>query len=298
MFLSGVIVPIITPFTPQQEINAFVLRQLIDRLVDAGVDGVMVGGTTGEAPLLSLEERMHLLEITLDQVRGRCAVVAQVGTLSTLDSMVLARHAVSCCVSAVSIIAPYFYRLSDDALVDHFCKILACIPADLPAYLYNIPQFTGNNIGKNVTLKVAQSYHNLAGEKESSGDLKLLIAKRSIRNETFDVLIGTDALILPALVLGACGMIAGNANLFPELFVQLFAAYRAKNLALAEETQRLIQVSTNACNADRSMFKAVLRYQGFAVGDVRPPQAQASQDTIQASIQKLCDSGLLTKVGM
>jgi dihydrodipicolinate synthase/N-acetylneuraminate lyase len=293
MALQGVIVPLVTPFDEQFEMNESVLRQLIERLVVAGVDGVMVAGTTGEGPLLSMEERMRQAEIAVEQVNERCAVISQVGTIATMESVLLAQHAVACGVQAIAIVAPYYFRLSDEAMRDHFCKIIGAIPGDFPAYLYYIPQCTGNSISPAVSEQVAQRYPNLVGEKESSGDLNLLATKLATRGGKFDLFIGSDALILSALVLGAQGMVAGNANLFPELFAQLYKAYRDGSLTDAEAAQRRIQISIRACKADRSLFKAVLRYQGLAVGDVRLPQAQASPEAISTCMEILVQAGLL-----
>ena len=296
MALQGVIVPLMTPFDNQFAVNEPALRRLIERLVSAGVDGVMVAGTTGEGPLLSVEERMRLVEIAVEQVHGRCAVLSQVGTISTAESIKLAQHAVSSGVQAIAIVGPYYFRLTDEAMRDHFCKIIGVIPADFPAYLYNIPQCTGNNISPAVSEQVAQRYPNLIGEKESSGDLDVMATKCATRGGKYDMFVGADSLILSALVLGAVGMVAGNANLFPELFVQLFTAYQNGNLPIAKAAQQRIQISTSACKGDRSMFKAVLRYQGLPVGDVRSPQMQVSPESAQTCIETLVHADLLHRI--
>jgi 4-hydroxy-tetrahydrodipicolinate synthase len=291
--LSGVIVPLVTPFDSQLNINESVLRALVDRQIAAGVDALMVAGTTGEAPLLSLEERKRLAEVVVEQASGRVPVVAQVGTAATRESAVLAQHAHSCGAAAISVVCPYFFGIPDQALVEHFCQIAAAVPPDFPVYLYNIPQHTGNAISAAVSEAVAGHCLNVVGEKDSSGDLNLLAAKRQVRGGQFDLLIGSDALVLSALVLGACGAVAGNANVFPELFVNLFRAYRASNMSEAEQAQRQIYNSTSSFKANIALFKAALQAQGLDAGSVRPPLPPANDASKQACLDQLRDAGLL-----
>jgi dihydrodipicolinate synthase/N-acetylneuraminate lyase len=291
--LSGVIVPLLTPFGANSEINQQVLYRLVDRLILAGVNGLMVAGTTGEGALLTQTERMSLTEWVIERSAGRVPVIVQAGAITTQESIKLAQHAVQSGATAISIISPYFFRYSEEALQDHFCEIAQAVPDSFPVYLYNIPQFTFNAITPAVSAAVAERCPNVVGEKDSSGDLNGLVLKRTIRGGDFDLLIGTDALVLPALVLGACGAVAGNANIFPELFIQLFNAHYQANLTAAEHWQRQIHISTSAFQADRSLFKAALRYQGLDMGSVRPPQKPASPEAERRCLQKLIDAGLL-----
>lgn len=292
--LKGLVVPLLTPYHPDGAINETELNRLINHLISTGVDAVMVAGTTGEGPLLSLDERRCLAEAAVKSAAGRLPVAVQIGTAATHESIMLARHAVACGANAVSIICPYFFGLPEQALVKHFCEVAGALPQDFPVYLYNIPQRSGNNISASVSEAVAKRCPNVVGEKDSSGDLNLLALKCRIRESNFDVLVGNDALVLPALVSGAIGAVAGNANVFPELFVSLMRAFCQGDLVSAQQAQLQIRVVTETLQANISLFKALLRTKGFNPGDVRSPLQQASPSSIEESLSRLRQVGLLS----
>lgn len=292
--LSGLIVPLITPYHPDGSINEAELNRLVNHLISTGIDAIMVAGTTGEGPLLSFNERQRLAEMAVKSAAGRVPVAVQVGTAATYESIALARHAVACGAGAVSIICPYFFGLPDQALIDHFCEVAGALPSDFPVYLYNIPQRSGNHISVAVSSTVAERCPNVVGEKDSSGDLNLLALKCQVRDGNFDVLIGNDALILPAMVSGAVGAVAGNANVFPELFVTLIRSFRQGDLLTARKVQSQIHTVTGTFKANIALFKALLQTQGFNPGGVRLPLPQVSPALVDECLAHLRQAGLLS----
>ncbi|MFQ5856380.1 MAG: dihydrodipicolinate synthase family protein [Anaerolineae bacterium] len=291
--LRGVIVPLITPFHKGGSVNVTVLKELVDFLIDAGVHGLFAAGTTGEGPLLTPVERRMVAETVVRQAGGRVPVIIQAGTPVTAESIEQVRRAQVCGADAAALLCPYYYRLDDEALIEHFCAVAESVP-DYPLYLYNIPPLTGNNISPAVTAAVAQRCPNVVGEKDSSGDLNQVIAKLHTRNGDFEVLIGSDGLILSSLVAGVQGSVSGNANVFPELFVTLFNAFWQGDLAAARAAQEKIHSVRSVLKdgADLSLFKGLLAYRGMPAGPVRPPLRTAGPEMIAECHTKLIAQGI------
>jgi 4-hydroxy-tetrahydrodipicolinate synthase len=183
--------------------------------------------------------------------------------------------------------------LDDEALIEHFCTVAASVP-DYPLYLYNIPQLTGNNISPSVTAAVAERCPNIVGEKDSSGDLNQVIAKQRTRGGDFEVLIGSDGLILSSLITGIQGSVSGNANVFPELFVTLFNAFWQGDLAAARAAQEKIHIVRTVLRdgGDLSLFKGMLGYRGVPAGPVRPPLRTAGPEVIAECHATLLAQGI------
>ncbi|CAG0947674.1 partial 4-hydroxy-tetrahydrodipicolinate synthase, partial [Anaerolineae bacterium] len=182
--VRGVIVPLVTPFKEDGTVNEKALQRLIEFLIRSGVHGVMPGGTTGEFALLTVEERQKLLEATLNTVNDRVLVLAQTGAVSTETTIALTRHAKAVGVVAATIITPYFVRLSEAALVEHYARVAQAVP-DFPLFLYNIPQMTGNNITPEVVAALVPRCPNIIGMKESSGNLGQLIDSKAAGGANF-----------------------------------------------------------------------------------------------------------------
>ena len=286
--LKGVIVPLITPFHEDGSVNVGVLEQLVDFLIGAGVHGLFAAGTTGEGILLTPNERRIVAETVVHQARGRVPVIIQAGTPVTAESIEQARHAQACGADSAALLCPYYFQLDDDALIEHFGAIAASVP-DYPLYLYNIPQLTGNNIRPVISMAVAQRYPNVVGEKESSGDLNQVIAKQRMGNADFEVVVGSDGMILSSLVTGVQGAVSGPANVLPELYVDFFNAFWQGDLVAAGAFQEKIHIVRSVLQdgGDISLFKGLLTYRGIPAGPVRSPLRTASPEAITECRAKL-----------
>ena len=291
--LKGVIVPLVTPYYDNGSQNLPALLALAERLAEAGVNGLMTGGTTGEGPLLSLDERRAQTELLTAHFAGRVPITVMAGAVTTRESIDLACHAARYGAAAVSVICPYYYGLSDEAIIEHFCAVAESVPPGFPVYLYNFPQRTANVITPAVSQAVAQRCPNVIGEKDSSGDLGKMVAKLRVRGGQFDLLCGSDDLILPALTLGASGAVAGNANMFPDLFTGLYRAYQASDMPAALAFQRKIHALTSAMQSNLALFKDVMNEQGLEMGGVRAPLQAASAESVRAALLALREAGIL-----
>lgn len=214
--IKGIITPILTPMNADESVNLDELRRQIERLIAGGVHGIFPFGTNGEGYILSMEEKISVLEATIDQVKGRVPVYAGTGCVSTRDTITLSREAERLGADILSIITPSFAVASQQELYDHYCAVAAHV--DTPIVLYNIPARTGNKLLPETVCRLAKDVEVIKGAKDSSGDWENLKAYIQLTKDLdFSVLSGNDSLILPDLKEGGVGGIAGCSNVYPKV---------------------------------------------------------------------------------
>jgi 4-hydroxy-tetrahydrodipicolinate synthase len=243
--------------------------------------------------LLSDEERQRIAEAAVQAAAGRVPVLVQSGAATTPDTIALTRHARACGADAATVVTPYYFRLSDAALIAHYCAVAESVPG-FPIFLYNIPHNTGNNLAPAVVAEIARRCPNVVGIKDSSGNLAQLAEYRGEVPRRFYTLVGSDRLILAALAGGADGAVAGNANAVPEPFVELFDAMAAGDLTRARRAQARITAVARILGdgGDLSLFKGVLKWRGLNVGPVRRPLPTAADDAVAACVRELEAAGV------
>ena len=290
--LRGVFVPLVTPFDSAGEVDPVALRRLVDYLIGAGVHGLFVGGTTGEFPLLSTIERCEVAQVVMDHAAGRVPVVVHAGAPSTREAIELAQHAQGIGAPAVAVVSPYYFPLSDDALLGHYESVSEAVPG-LPVLLYNIPQRTGNPLVPHLADRIVNRCANVVGIKDSTGNLSQTIEYLSLRPD-FQVAQGADGLILAGLAAGIQATVSGNANVFPELVVAVFEAWWRGDLAAARAAQARLTTVRHALGdgLDLSMFKRVLGRRGVPVGDVRAPLPAATEAAVDATVAAIQAAGV------
>lgn len=287
--IIGVIVPLLTALK-DDALDFDGYAALIDFVIDRGVAGLFPLGTTGEGPLMTNDERRQIAEWTVKCAAGRVPVIIHSGTISTNETIALTRHARDVGASAAAIIPPYFYRLSDAALYDHFAAVAKAVP-DFPLYLYNNPGVTPNIISVDLVIRLAETFPNYVGLKDSSGALGALFASRSLQNDAFNAASGSDSLVLASQAIGADACISGNANFVPELVVGTFDAARRGDLDAARKLQALLDEVRFLLGdgSDLSLFKAMCAQRGVSIGDVRAPLRKASAEKISACWERLVE---------
>lgn len=293
--LRGVVVPLLAPTSENGiGVDEEALRTHVTWLIDKGVHGLMPCGTTGEGPLLTTAERRYVLEKVVEAAAHRVAVIAHVGVASTSETIDLARHARDVGADAISAVTPYYFRLPEQALVAHYCRLAEAVP-DLPVFLYNIPQCTGNSLTRAAVEAIVARCPNVVGIKDSSGDLSSLLGFVGVNGGDFRVVCGSDGLLLQALQAGACAGVSGNANVFPEVVVELFRAFWQGDMEGARRQQSLLDVARRAMGdgADLALLKAMLEARGFASGPVRSPLPPATPETVARCRATLEAAGLL-----
>ena len=236
MRLEGVIPPMITPFDSNGEIDEKALRKVVDFL-SKNVHGLFLCGTYGSGPLMSVEQRKKVVEITIDEVRGKIPVIVHVGAASTDASIELAKHAEKTGAVCVASVPPYYYRPSERDIIYHYERLVKAI--SIPVYVYNNPKTVGYGISSELMSKIADV--GVQGVKDSSFDMMVFAEfQRKLGNRGFDIVMGTEALFLLASVLGAKAFIPGLGNAFPEICVELYEACMKRNYENAWEVQKRV----------------------------------------------------------
>jgi 4-hydroxy-tetrahydrodipicolinate synthase len=226
---KGIIPAVITPLTDHGKLNEIALRKLLKYLIEGGVHGLFVVGTTGEFYGLTPEEKRDIFLITMDEARGRIPVYAGTNGITTRETVMLTQLAETCKVDAVSVLTPMFVTPSQDQLIRHYRTIAE--NTNLPVILYNNPPKTSVSLSSASVAKLAE-IQNIAGIKDSSGDMTLTAEYiRLTRHiDDFSVLMGRDTLIYGALCYGAAGSIASCANVAPRLCVDIYEKFVAGDL--------------------------------------------------------------------
>jgi len=237
---SGVLAALITPVDEQGRTDFNCFNDVIEFVLERGVDGVVVGGGTAEYPHLSIEDREELAVRAVQRVNGRGKLLVSIGTSSIYSTLRLARHAEESGCDALLLPMPYFFRYEQEDL-EAFCR-LVCKSVSIPCLLYNLPSFT-NPLEAETTVRLLTSVPNLVGIKDSSGNVESLRElARAREGSQFSLFVGDDSLLLPALRHGWDGVVSGIACFVPELIVALYRSYRAGDLASAEEYQATLDV--------------------------------------------------------
>ncbi|HPT82747.1 MAG TPA: dihydrodipicolinate synthase family protein [Limnochordia bacterium] len=272
MRLKGIVVPIVTPFDEAGHVDTEALKNLCEFLIEKGVHGLYPCGTTGEAVLLTTEERKLIAKVVVEQTGGRIPVFVHVGAATTGEAVELAKHAVEIGADGIAAVTPFYFGYSQEALIQYYEEILAVVPADYPVYLYNIPGCTGNDLLPKSVQYLAEKYPNIIGIKNSMPDLIRAMEYIECR-ENFSVVLGNDLLIAPGVLVGCDGAVSGNAQVAPELFVKLYEAAAAKDVETAVELQKKATLVAKLLRngGDLSLFKYGLAHRGVPVGDVRAP---------------------------
>ncbi len=280
----GPFAAMVTPFSDDgAAVSEERLRAYCDFLIDRGVSGLFAFGTTGEWTLLSESERSAGARVLAQQARGRVAVIVHAGAHATEQAVRLATGAREAGADAVSLISPPFFPLDDAALFDHFTTIARAV-AGFPVFLYNIPEYAGNDISPELLLRVARGADNVIGLKYSGDSLTRFREYRRVVGAGFSLFNGNDSLALPALYEGADGLVSGNASARPELLAALYAMFRAGRYREAADKQRELDdfIAARDATSELSCFKALLALRGVPVGDVRPPLKRLSVEARSA----------------
>ncbi len=285
--MKGIIVPILTPMNEDESLNLPELRNQIERLIAAGVHGIFPFGTNGEGYILSEQEKEQVLEVCVDQVKGRVPVYAGSGCISTRDTIRQSRRAKELGADVLSIITPSFAAASQDELYAHYRAVAESV--DLPILLYNIPARTGNALAPATVARLAD-IDNIVGAKDSSGNFdNILQYIECTRGKGFTVLSGNDSLILWTLLAGGQGGIAGCANVFPKNMVAIYENFVKGDMTAAREAQDAIRPFRNTFRFGNpnTIVKTATAMLGYPVGKCRAPFNGLSEAGVEAVRQAL-----------
>ena len=291
--LTGLIAAVYTPMHADGSLNLAVVPSIVDHLAGCGVAGLYVCGSTGEGISLTGEERRAVTEAYLKAARGRLRVVVQVGHNSLVEARQLAAHARQIGVDAVSATAPSYFKVSTvSALVDCVAQVASGAP-QLPFYYYHIPVLTGAAVDMVEFLEQApKKIPNLAGVKYTAPAVHEFQACLEFAGGRFDMLWGSDEMLLSALVVGARGAVGSTYNVAAPLYRRIIDAFDSGRLDEARRCQSL------AVQMIRILYrypfhpamKAVLKMLGMDCGSCRLPLAAlkpGDAESLRAELQAI-----------
>jgi 4-hydroxy-tetrahydrodipicolinate synthase len=234
--LTGIIPPMITPMRGRDELDVPGLERLIEHVLDGGVSGLFVLGTTGEGPSLGYRLRRELVERTCRQVRGRVPVLVGITDTAFVESLALARFAADAGADALVAAPPYYLPGGQPELREYLRHLVRELP--LPLFLYNMPSLAKVSF-EIETVRYAMDDSRIAGLKDSSGDMTYFrdVAALLAQRPDWSLLVGPEERLLEALEAGGHGGVNGGANLFPALYVGVYEACRAGDMARARRLQ-------------------------------------------------------------
>ena len=292
---QGPMPAVITPFDDRGRIHEAAMRANVDRLFEAGASGILVGGCTGEFWALSFDERCELFRLGAEAAAGRGTVLAGTGAVTPAETIELARRAADAGCDGSLVLPPYFIRLSDDEVFEHFVEVDAASP--LPIVLYNIPGNAINAITPELAARLA-ALDNVVAIKESSGDWNNFYGTLLKVRDEIRVFCGPSSIFgVPALAAGADGFIDCFPNVWLPGGLDLYHAAAAGRQDQAKELQQQGRMLTDLFTSEgRSLYpatKAAMTALGFEAGDPRPPLQPLSGDALDGLLAGLSRLGLL-----
>lgn len=282
--LKGIVVPTVTPLTPEGRLDEQALRLLLQQVVAGGVSGIFALGTTGEGPALPLKVRRRAVEVTCEVVGGRVPVIVAAIATSVHDVLQTSQHAAAAGADAIAIAPPFYLALGQDDTI-RFGRQVAD-ESHLPAYLYNVPYANLPQFNLHV-LEQLSGLERILGLKDSSGNFEQLqqAVKIFSGRPECSVLVGPERLLVAALRAGADGGVSGGANLLPSLYVGLYTAFLQGDQSLADELQlRVLAVERDfyGIGAPESSLvrglKTALEVQGIGTAVMAPPYEAPGPD--------------------
>ncbi len=288
--MQGVIPPMITPFNEKDEVCEESLRKLV-RFLDDKVDGVFICGSYGSGPMLSLKERKKVLEIVSEE-KTKLQVISMTGAINTKDTIELTCHAKDVGADAASAVSPFYFHHHMDDVIGYYKDVVEAIGKNFPFYIYTNPKFSGYDVDLKTLRKIKDV--GVHGVKSASFDmLEFANVVREFQDDDFDVVLGTEALFMPASLYGCKAFIPGLANAFPELCTKMYKKAIEKDFDNCCKTQLLINEVRDIMYYAKSTQLAI--YAMLEIRDVitsypRKPFVKASPlevETIKEQLIKL-----------
>jgi len=289
--LTGVFPAMTTPFTPDGRVDHEQLRADAARLAEAGVDGLVPVGSTGESATLTHDEHVAVVETVVDAVD--VPVVAGAGSNSTREAVSLSRRSAEAGADGLLLISPYYNRPEQAGLLDHYRTVADAV--DLPQVVYNVPSRTGRNVEPDTVVALAE-HRNVAGYKAASGDAGRIseVIERT-RDAAFRVLSGDDGMTLPVISMGGTGVVSVVANVEPRRTVGMVRAALEGDFDRARALHHELGPLVRALFAESNPapVKEAMAHRGLGPATVRPPltpPSEANAGRLAAALDDLAAS--------
>lgn len=275
---QGTMTALVTPFK-NGEVDLEALRALVDRQIAGGVDVLVPCGTTGEGATLTADESFRVVRACVEEAKGRVPVVAGVGANSTRVTLENTLRAKEAGAQGALVVTPYYNKPQQDGLYAHFSTVAR--EGGLPVILYNVPGRTSVDLLPATVARLSK-VSGIVGVKEAAGSIvRFLEVMEALDGAAFDVLAGDDSFTLPAMAVGACGVISVASNVVPERVRTIVEAMRESRLADARAAQLVLQPLVRALfvETNPAPVKAALGMLGHMRDEVRMPLVSASDVT-------------------
>jgi len=283
---------LVTPFRRDLSLDEDALRKLVRRQIQGGINFLVPCGTTGESPTLSRMEHLRVVEITLEEAKGKVPVLAGAGGYNSAEVVELAEELEHMSVDGILSVTPYYNKPTQEGLYQHFKAIATAVK--LPIVIYSIQGRTGVNV-EPATLKRLSEFDNIVGVKEASGSVSQMASVLYHLPEKFDVLSGDDVLTLPLIALGGRGLISVTSNEIPAEMTKITQLALAGDFVAARALQRTWTplLDVNFVETNPIPVKAAMAMMGLLEPVYRLPMTPPSPQN-QARIESVLSSlGLL-----
>ena len=287
----GSMVAIVTPFR-DDAVDEAAFKRLIELHVESGTNAIVPCGTTGESATLSFDEHDRVIDLAVQAARGRVSVIAGTGSNNTREAIRLTKHAKDAGADAALLISPYYNKPTQQGLYLHFKAIAEAV--DIPLILYNIASRTAVNIEPETFARLAE-LRNIVGVKESSGSLEQMSRIMQLTKGRLALISGDDALTLPVLSIGGCGVISVAANLVPRDVAAMVGAFFAGKIEEARRWHERLLPLTKALFLETNPIpiKTAMGRLGMIQPELRLPLCPMSEANEERLRQALAAYGLL-----
>lgn len=283
--MQGTGLPLVTPFDSTGDVDHEALADLVAWVESRGVDFIVPCGSNSEAPLLTREERAAVVETVADTADG--PVLAGTGVEGTRETLALTADAADAGADAALVVTPYYFDHGAEALADHYRTVADESP--IPIYLYSVPAFTGTTLAPETVGELAD-HPNVAGMKDSSGNIAAFKRILDRTSDEFDLFVGSGGVYAEALAAGGSGGVLGVANAVPELAA---AVGNADSPATAREYNDAFVELNHLVTTEYGIpaMKSVMRARGAPAGRVRSPHLPVD-DALAADLERAVESAL------
>lgn len=283
---------LVTPFKADQSLDEETLRRLVRRQIEGGIHFLVPCGTTGENPTLTRQEHLRVVEITLEEARGKVPVLAGAGGNNTREVISLAKDLEALGADGLLVVTPFYNKPTPDGLVEHYAAVARA--THLPIVVYNVPGRTGLNVDPATLARLAQ-IETVIGVKEASGNISQMAAIFQVVPKDFAVLSGDDAVTLPLIALGGVGVISVASNEVPFAIARLTSLCLEGDFPGAVEVHRRLHalMEINFIESNPGPVKAAMAMMGLLEPVYRLPVVVCRPESLRKIERVLLDLGLI-----
>lgn len=291
MKLTGIFAPVPTPFQSDGSVDENSWRRNLRIWKASPLDGIVVCGSNGELPFITLDERTRLTEIAAEEVKGTLKIITGAHFPSTRETTACARALAKAGAESVLLLPPHYYKGDKSAILKYFFDVADASP--IPIFMYNMPANTGVDMDADMILEAAR-HPNVMGIKDTSGNMTKMGYMANRAPESFSVFGGTGNYLLAALAMGACGGTTAASILYPATCQKILSAFKERDMTTAMELQSRLTPVSDAITTRWGIpaLKAALESRGMAGGPCRAPLRDASDEIRRWTLEILDNSGL------